>query len=249
VLVGIVGTWELVREATLRKEATLIASYATAVNQFKEKYNAFPGDMPNAVNLLPSTTFPIRNGNGNRIIDCDASLPPSAAGQECAEALAHLSITRFIPGGYTAQTAMLQLGDNVVDAPNGLVLGLANDGAVGAIYGRRGNVISLARSDLSQVFCFWCGLAFSAQDAYEIDMKLDDGLPASGYLQGIDQGTNSANGALCASNTSWYYSVYIPFWAVQYGYSAFGYSRYKDSNNGHPMPDKQDVCRLFYYLN
>ena len=81
---GIVGGQSLIRAAELRSISTDLSSYQTAINMFKDKYFAMPGDMPNALLFWPADTnanctngtgtdqtpkLQTCNGNGNGHID------------------------------------------------------------------------------------------------------------------------------------------------------------------------------------
>src|SRR5262245_34434616 len=75
---GIIGGSALIRAGELRSVVSDVSKYTAAVNTFKQKYDAFPGDMINAtsywgaINATPATCYTTANtgpatcdGNGD----------------------------------------------------------------------------------------------------------------------------------------------------------------------------------------
>ena len=54
---GILTGQSLIRAAELRSVTTQYQGYVTAVNTFRDKYFALPGDMPNAIDFHSPSTW------------------------------------------------------------------------------------------------------------------------------------------------------------------------------------------------
>src|SRR5690348_3505636 len=71
---GVVAGQEMVKSAKLRSQVSQLEQYGAAVNTFRTKYNAWPGDLGSAINFFPALTPAVCNGgtgqaNGNDTIE------------------------------------------------------------------------------------------------------------------------------------------------------------------------------------
>src|SRR4051812_33687590 len=102
---GITGGMHLMQAAKLDKLITEITGYSTAVQNFRLKYNAWPGDMPNATTywgLYNAGTNPegTVNGDGNERIGAEAS----GNLLESLRASQQMALGNFIAGHFTGVT-------------------------------------------------------------------------------------------------------------------------------------------------
>lgn len=159
----------LLQAAKINKVISEIKGYSDGIENFRLKYNGWPGDLPNAANLWGATTS---NGNGNEQISGNTT--------ESLLAWQHLTLGNFIVGSYTgldAGTADFSVNVNVppsVIKPAYYFLSYNGD-----IFNTKGNFLQLGTSqnDTSP----W-GSALTPSDAYIIDKKIDDGKPTSGNI-------------------------------------------------------------------
>jgi prepilin-type N-terminal cleavage/methylation domain-containing protein len=185
---GILAGRELIAAAERRAVINEQEQYKTALNTFRMKFNALPGDMTNATlywgkdaidcNAAPGSvgTPGTCNGNGDGQIVLPAQLETWRAWQ-------HLALSGVIPGEYLGKTD--GSGNRVIGAtlprsrfPGGAwFLGWAPS----PIFGRR----FLNRLEIAGApdgINWNNGAIFRAADAEEIDRKVDDGLPDKGKV-------------------------------------------------------------------
>lgn len=196
---GILGGQSLIKAAELRSVSTDYQRYVTAVNTFKDKYFAIPGDMSNAQsfwgvagtcpgnNASPSTTPATCNGDGNGRI---ASNAPNS--NENFRFWQHLANAALIEGTYTGVSNSATATDGAaafnVNIPRSKVsnagwhIGWMGDVAISdttRFEGNYGNIFyfgTLAPGGAT------VNPALKPEDAWNIDTKADDGKPATGSL-------------------------------------------------------------------
>lgn len=196
---GILAGQNLIRAAELRSVVTEFNKYQTASYTFRDKYFALPGDMRNAADFwgypgansanCPATAgtgTQTCNGNGDGIIDA------AAAASQYGEVFMywqHLANAGLIEGTYdgianSGGGGHMTIGDNVPASkfPN-TGWGIANLGNFvgnGTIYALDyGNYLhvgaDVANGGLGAA-------AFTPEEAWNIDTKVDDGKPAQGRV-------------------------------------------------------------------
>jgi prepilin-type N-terminal cleavage/methylation domain-containing protein len=227
---GILAGQSLIRASALTSVASDLHNYETAINVFKDRYNALPGDMPNATTFwgvrtgsttgfetacystVPATgSTATCNGNGDREILASTTGNPSTmygtpystwqtnqtnSGAtngsylygESYLAWQHLSNAGLVEGSYTGVWDNAPRQEPGVNYPvskyqsGGYGLFWADAGAYG-LFGneKQGNKLSFGNvgKDVARV------AIMTPQDAYDVDLKLDDGLPGDGKV-GID---------------------------------------------------------------
>ncbi len=205
---GVLAGQDLIRAAQLRSIAKNIDEYRTAVNAFKLKYNCLPGDCSNATdffgaeNANPATCITIAsqgsltcNGDGDgQVRDCNVASDGTVAGQaqgyEMYRFWQHLAIAGMIKGKYTGKnggsicevvrdtnspsTAIDNVGFSVG------YLNLASNYSENVFYAMNyGNAFYLGSLQTGWRY----GTAFlTPAEAMAFDQKLDDGMPASGFM-------------------------------------------------------------------
>ena len=208
---GVLTGQSLIRAAELRAVTTEYSRYITAVQSFRDKYFALPGDMNNATafwgaahatpatcNTTSSSTALTCNGDGNGQIAYGAP--------EMFRAWQHLANAGLIEGSYTG-----------VDGP-GTILGTnvprskLSSAGWSMTSGFSGDYPTLhfpTTSATSNKLTFgavgtWTTVAvIKPEELWNIDTKLDDGLPPTGAVRTYTTSylTNCTNGT---TNTATY---------------------------------------------
>lgn len=204
---GVIAGREMVRQADLRSVMQGVGSFEIAINSFRQKYRALPGDMRNATVYwgdkasvsCPGGICPApytRNGNGNGLLtmnDVNGTSP------EFWEAWRHLANAQLIDGKYTGDSAQASLEGASV----GVNVPASKIGGVG--YMLQSATVINDPSDLNSPYMFsgnyglmlsignvqsmpngnrlLQGPAFSPIEMRSIDGKIDDGKPGTGILR------------------------------------------------------------------
>lgn len=211
---GILAGQSLIHAAEIRGIVTDQDRFATATMVFRDKYFAMPGDMPNATAYWfkdnascagdtgdagtadnPGTC----NGNGNGIMEY-----PSVAGGtgETFRAWQHLSLAGLISGTFSGKAGVV----SPADPDLGINSPASKIESVGWGYGYYDNSSGANGYSFNYDMRNWLvlgneadnnfadGPALKTSDAENIDIKLDDGKPATGKVIGnvIGSCTNAA---------------------------------------------------------
>lgn len=186
---GVLVGQDLIKAAELRATISQIEKYNTAVNTFRLKYNGIPGDISNAATFFAAGTNEGGDGgaDGDGLVEgvsadntpCTASVCHSG---ESAGFWYHLSdagmISESIPAtDYTAITLSMNTAPQVKAGSGHVVVS-----AIGGrnYYGLVGAPTSGAVAAGGSTSTFTA--AFTPAEAFQLDGKLDDGLPASGSM-------------------------------------------------------------------
>ncbi len=177
ILGGIMLGQDLLRAAQLQKVQSDIQQYDAAVQQFYQKYNSLPGDMPDATTYWSG----VNNGNGNFTIDST---------NEMFGTWQQMSLAGFIGGTYTGvstgTTPGSRAGTNVpATAVDGVVAQMryvttcALTGEVSLA-----NIFEVNYSLGADGFANGSSWLTSAE-AQSLDAKMDDGFACRGRFRGI----------------------------------------------------------------
>jgi prepilin-type N-terminal cleavage/methylation domain-containing protein len=222
---GILGGQALIHASELRAVTTEYQTYKTAIGSFKEKYASLPGDMYSAVSVwgvqagaatdgsdvtcrtltstTPSTDTRTCNGNGNGVIDFN-----NTEMHESLRGWQHLANAGMIEGSFTGvRTASNSdaAGENIPASkfqPGGWKLRGMSSAATGDTFAANyGTTVQyggrlLLKTDIPLI---------TPGDMYNIDTKMDDGLPQSGTILGYKY----AALADCATSTDDAYALDI----------------------------------------
>lgn len=195
---GILAGQSLIRAAELRSIPTEFNRYRSAMYGFRDKYFAFPGDMGNATAIwgiaggtgndttcrnTPSTDAKTCNGNANGYFDSPTS---SYEGLRFWQQLANAGM---IEGGFTGtlHSGALMVGRNIPAAKMGnagwslhaWTLGYMN-GNSPMFDGIYDNYFFFGDANASSYAAN--GSILTPQEAWNIDIKIDDGAAARGKL-------------------------------------------------------------------
>lgn len=199
---GILTGQDLIKAAEQRATIAQLEKYSTAVNTFRNKYNGIPGDLAEtsaaAFGLYDNTTptlgtkAGVGNGDGNGIIEgSNVSSSVTLIG-EPAMFWRHLSDASLIDGSFGANLAAnagsLALGTAAVlptyiptaKLGRGNLIIVASTGGIN-YYGIGGFT-----SVTTATGVYAAGTNnLTPQESYNMDKKVDDGLPASGTIHAI----------------------------------------------------------------
>jgi prepilin-type N-terminal cleavage/methylation domain-containing protein len=204
---GVLVGQTLIRQANLQSVMTDITKIKTAINAYRGKYDALPGDDSQAQRWFGATACPdynppisTCNGNNNGTIESIGNW------NETYMAPMHLSLAGLIPGSYTGK-----YGDTSTNLwpPSKLSQGVYRIGNDPTVYGRTGHYIQLG----TPAAFFTAGSVLNVPDAYFIDLKMDDGQADGGNVmaypgQDVASGTctttnyNQPQGSYVMSNTN-----------------------------------------------
>jgi prepilin-type N-terminal cleavage/methylation domain-containing protein len=191
---GVVTGSSLIHQSSLKSVINEFNTINTAINSFKLQYNFLPGDFPNAgsfwsgsSNCANSASPTGCNGDGNGQVYF-----VSTSGTESYRAFQHMNLAGILDGSFPGDNTFSSLYPSkykrgYYDIRYG---GTSSSGPIG-------NQIELGNWSIPGRIAA-AGLA-QPYDAYNIDSKMDDGLPNTGKLIGFD-GANNTAGA-CATTS------------------------------------------------
>lgn len=213
---GILGGQSLIRAAELRSITTELQQWQTAVNNFREKYRALPGDMRKATRIWQEAEGnvcadvaanahdePLKGGTCNGSGDNSVASHQHNQLYETFLFWQHLQLAGLIPGQFTGVRGEQSHWDHVAgeNAP------AARYGA-GAVWTVRepppgGTLNVYVNTDYGRVFGIgipapttgypWEGMMTPAE-AWSIDDKMDDGLPAQGNVIAFPHNSDCTTG-------------------------------------------------------
>jgi len=204
---GILVGQDLIAAATVRAQITQMEKYNAAVNTFRGKYGYLPGDIPDPTatqyGFNPRGPFP-GEGDGNGVIqgldnsNATANFDNQVGSGESVAFWVDLSTSRLIPDGLNIGAPTLVGSAYTATLPLvGLYLPAAKIGAGNYVYVWSGGYTPMSgmhQGDgrnyfgLSAVNTLFDGEANATAtirvvQAYNIDIKIDDGLPQLGRVQ------------------------------------------------------------------
>jgi prepilin-type N-terminal cleavage/methylation domain-containing protein len=209
-IAGITGGASLIKSSELRAVMGEARGYAVAVNAFYTQFNALPGDYNTAVGSVSGVTTPANGlavGNGNSKIEfCTTGCVTGNAvstGSEGAIAWQHLksagaidTAPTFTGGATTSQLVTTNypaskikssgwgFDYNYSTSQNVVVLtGATTTAATVSVDNAVGNSLVNGAKIATA--------ALLATDALSIDAKIDDGIPTSGKVQGVNTGSST----------------------------------------------------------
>lgn len=185
---------DLIRSAELRATVAQYREIVTAVTTFRGKYPGLPGDIDNGARYglggaTVTGTFQDGSagaGDANGFITEDNATTVTNATGEMATFWAHLTTpdrAEFIPGTYSGDGGTVAGEDNPA-----LRLGNAGWGVFGT--GRNINYLVAGMANNASTATDTVNV-FVPIDAFNIDEKIDDGVPTSGSVQ--SRGANATD--------------------------------------------------------
>lgn len=212
---GILVGQDLIKAAEIRATVAQVEKYNSAVNTFRTKYNALPGDITSsqavAFGLFTETTLAGGAGHqdGNGLIEGGASAATAPIG-ETLSFWRHLSDANLVDGALGSNTS-----DALIVNTSGTVTATVNVPARSlpptkttpnnyfVVYSVSGinyyQIIPVAT--VTAAAYTYNNTALTPIQAYNMDIKLDDGLPGTGIVQArLVTGVNQA-ASIAATST------------------------------------------------
>lgn len=194
---GILTGQSLIRASELRAVTTEYQKHVAAVQTFRDKYFAIPGDMRNATSfwgVLNATPATCRTTASTSALTCDGTgdgqLVDTAGSIEFHRFWQHLANAGLIEGTYTGTLAVTVAWSTTpgVNVPRSK---LSNSGWVGLTWPATSapNAYNFT-TNYGNSFTFGAtvaddyqnGAVLKPEEAWNIDSKLDDGLPGRGKV-------------------------------------------------------------------
>ena len=217
---GILAGQSLIRASELRSVTTQYNSYITAAQSFRDKYFMIPGDLSNARSfwgtatacpsdgLVQTYALATCNGDGDGFLEYLLADTPTS--NEEYRFWQHLVNAGLIEGAYTGMSLnnngysrIPSIGNNIprsrisnaAFAMFGYPAQAADDASMFAHSRFNGMMLGIPQNNTP----YFNG-ALKPEEAWNIDMKMDDGLPATGYVNTPSSG-NSRGGTNCATTS------------------------------------------------
>jgi prepilin-type N-terminal cleavage/methylation domain-containing protein len=205
---GILSGQALIRASELRSITTEYQRYTTAVGTFRDKYFALPGDMSNASSFWSG----VGDGDGDGLIENNGT----AADNEISLFWIHAANAQLIEGNFTnvagttmtsgtnnPRAKMSSAAWNVAHIGTVSVAGVsspvagATDPAAGTFFaGTYGNVLVYG----SGTNALLPGGVLKAEEAWNIDTKMDDARPDLGSVTTLEsQGADPVTASSCSN--------------------------------------------------
>lgn len=211
---GILAGQSLIRASELRSISSDFARYQTAIHTFRDKYFAIPGDMSNATKFwgddnaacpdaaIPNGSPGTCNGDGDGLFDAAAA---NGATSEEYQLWKQLALASLIEGTYTG-TAGASSTIQAIIGTNCPRSRISNGGFSAYHIGVRAGDLTFYDGNYGNILQVGAQFGTSrtgspiikAEEAWNIDTKMDDGRPAFGNLRG-DRPTSS-NAPNCSDN-------------------------------------------------
>ena len=212
---GVLVGQDLIRAAEIRATISQLEKYNTAVNTFRGKYNAIPGDIAEASavtfgfynNAACTGAAGLRDGNG--LLDGTAGAGSLLQGagetglfwQDLSSANG-LNLN-LIEGSYTTATCATAGAITAATAPNYMPAAKLGRGNYFYVYETNGtNYYGLANVGTGAAGALVTATSMSPSQAFNIDNKIDDGLPLTGAVTAYGINASSALGWVGASPAS-----------------------------------------------
>lgn len=196
---GILGGQSLIRAAELRSVMSDHSRYTAAVMSFRDKYFAYPGDMRNATafwgtaascpNAASNTVT--CNGDGDGTIDYDNSVDSPFEGYRAWQ---HLANAGLIEGNYTGEFNA-SLYTPGINAPRSRIsnatwgLWWVQTRAMTGWGPPSGGTLLAIGSISGSAAGRWHNPLFKPEEAWNIDLKMDDGRPFTGATNSMGSAT------------------------------------------------------------
>jgi len=197
---GVLVGQDLIKAAEIRAAVGQIEKYDAAMNTFRGKYNGLPGDLSNPATFGFNATGSTVLGNGiiNRLIGGAGDANDFA--EESAATFNHLAaasmISENIPAtaGFTAAAV-----DIITDYAPPSKLGRGNLVIIGDASALNHYLITqMTVTDGNLIFT--AGTEMAVIDAFQMDVKLDDGIPNTGKMIAVTDFTTADAGAAAAND-------------------------------------------------
>lgn len=188
---GILTGGTLIRIAEARKLMSDIQQYHIAINTFRSKYKAIPGDMPNAEDIFEDTY----NGNNNGRIDGSGSAYYGGITSMVFDAVENLTawqqlgLADLVSRVYSIDGTSVVTGVNIPQTGFGAGVSFMNAPWIATPYQF---IVGTGTPDNDQ-FAYERQNFISPAEAFSVDKKMDDGNPVTGKVRGTSYQDNTCS--------------------------------------------------------
>lgn len=199
---GILAGQSLIRASELRAVSTEISRFQTAIYSFRDKYFQLPGDFNNAKafwgddnSVCPDAAVTngspgACNGTGDGKI--------AVATNEPQGSWRHLSLAGLIEGTYANTGTLATAGVMPRSKFNNVYINYYWASTIGAGMSSGNDPNRFVIGALATAGATTSGAAFKPEENWNIDTKMDDGLPSQGKMQG---NTGYSNSGTCLASS------------------------------------------------
>ncbi len=206
---GIMAGQSLIRASELRNASTEYSRFTTAIQTFREKYSALPGDFSSATrywNRQLASGYCVTNsgasvgspgacdGNGDTIPD---GYSGTGTQSEPYQVWRHLSASGLIDGSFTGADGLTTSGCDTTNCPVSKVPGGTWSSFSFYPFGTTTEIkpmLELGKNSGGRN----SGGIFKPEEAWNIDTKLDDGNPSQGAVRPV-VGSTCINGVAASA--------------------------------------------------
>lgn len=181
---GVMAGASLIRVSEVKTVISEFATYKQAALDFRMKYSALPGDLPDATSYWPSAA----NGDGNgQILSAGAG---AGAVAEFAQFWSQLVSAGLIEGAYTGTAGTVGGGHAIVgtNVPKATLTKAGWNAFWVGVWGGNANNFSYDYGNLFGVggntgLDTWAySGVLKPEEVWNIDLKIDDGMPGAGKM-------------------------------------------------------------------
>ncbi len=199
---GIFAGQELIKQAQLRKHVSSINEVNLAWLTFQSKYNGLPGDIKNPTRFLPAC-YPLGTGcdgcPGDIQGDGDGVISGITTDGSSAEA--HCVWFHMLHSGLYPHIKPMSASAIYPSVPP-VDVNFTNEGYYYVYWPVDSSLFMIVLSEIASQYnrkrnAWGVGLTLLPEQAYSIDVKLDDGNPWSGIVKG-----STKNSSACISNVN-----------------------------------------------
>jgi len=213
---GILVGQDMIKAAEIRATVAQVEKYNSAVNTFVSKFNAMPGDITSekavAFGLFSETTLAGTAGHqdGNGLIEGGAAAGTNPVG-ETISFWRHMSDANLVDGNFgTTANAAIVVTTGVVTAnvtsPNqSLPSTKTTPNNYYVVYAASGinyyQFLPIAQIQTGPAYTY-SNVGVTPVQAYNMDTKLDDGMPNTGVVQAKGIASVNGNASFTAASTA-----------------------------------------------
>jgi len=184
---GILVGQDMIRAAEVRATVGQIEKYNSAVNTFRTKFNGIPGDLPAATaSAFGFTTRAGTAGRGDGNYLVDTTVTGLVYGQEPALFWNDLSTANLVDGSFSGADSAAPVAVASTTVPTvfpAAKMGRGNYFTVGSTSGLNYYFLAGISSVTVTTGSYTLTANITPTEAYNMDNKLDDGMPVTGIVQ------------------------------------------------------------------
>jgi prepilin-type N-terminal cleavage/methylation domain-containing protein len=213
---GILVGQDLIKAAEIRATVAQVEKYNSAVNTFRTKYNALPGDITSAqavaFGLFSETTLAGTAGHqdGNGLIEGGAAAGTNPVG-ETLSFWRHMTDANLVDGNFGTSTNAVPVATtgvvtgNVTTPSQSLPPTKTTPNNYFVVYAASGvnyyQLLPVAQVQTGPAYTY-STVGITPIQSYNMDIKLDDGMPNTGIVQAKGIASVNGNASFTAASTA-----------------------------------------------